>query len=171
MWFPNSQSHTGRGGSVGDEDEEEDEDEEGRAPAAEGGGGGEGEGETPSSSSTTSSNAAMSVESPLPGSPLIVFVNSKSGDGHGERFLRRFRQILNPAQVFDLASGGPRFGLEAYRGLAPLRLLICGGDGSVGWVLREIDHLQLKASRVCDNFNNAFASAAFKQAKRIKVGK
>ena len=34
--------------------------------------------------------------------------------------------------------------LRVYRGLAPLRLLICGGDGSVGWVLREIDKLQLK---------------------------
>ena len=50
------------------------------------------------------------VEGPLPGSPLIVFVNSKSGDGHGERFLRRFKQILNPAQVFDLSAGGPNLG-------------------------------------------------------------
>lgn len=50
------------------------------------------------------------VEPPLPGSPLIVFVNSKSGDGHGDRFLRRFKQILNPAQVFDISNGGPKFG-------------------------------------------------------------
>ena len=34
--------------------------------------------------------------------------------------------------------------LEVYRYLAPLRLLVCGGDGSVGWVLKEIDKLQLK---------------------------
>ncbi len=88
------------------------------------------------------------IEPPLPGSPLIVFVNSKSGDGHGDRFLRRFKQILNPAQVFDLAAGGPTHGLRLYRGLAPLRLLICGGDGSVGWVLREIDNLQLKVSTI-----------------------
>ena len=50
------------------------------------------------------------VDMPLPGSPVVVFVNSKSGDGRGDRFLRRFKQVLNPAQVFDLNSCGPRFG-------------------------------------------------------------
>ena len=34
--------------------------------------------------------------------------------------------------------------LQAYKHLAPLRLLICGGDGSVGWVLKEIDKLHMK---------------------------
>ena len=50
------------------------------------------------------------VDMPLPGSPVVVFVNSKSGDGRGDRFLRRFKQVLNPAQVFDLNERGPRFG-------------------------------------------------------------
>ena len=86
---------------------------------------------------------------PLPGSPMIVFVNCKSGGGHGERFLRRFKQILNPGQVFDIANEGPTFGLEVYRYLAPLHLLVCGGDGSVGWVLKEIDQLQLRVCFFC----------------------
>ena len=34
--------------------------------------------------------------------------------------------------------------LEVYRRLSPLRVLIAGGDGSVGWVLGEIDSLHLK---------------------------
>ena len=36
------------------------------------------------------------------------------------------------------------YSLQAYKYLAPLRLLVCGGDGSVGWVLKEIDKLHLK---------------------------
>ena len=55
--------------------------------------------------------AGWTVDMPLPGSPVVVFVNSKSGDGRGDRFLRRFKQVLNPAQVFDLNARGPRFGL------------------------------------------------------------
>lgn len=43
-------------------------------------------------------------------SPLIVFVNSKSGDNQGIRFMRRFKQLLNPAQVFDLSVAGPALG-------------------------------------------------------------
>lgn len=43
-------------------------------------------------------------------SPLLVLVNTKSGDNQGVKFLRRFKQILNPAQVYDLMNGGPEFG-------------------------------------------------------------
>ncbi|KAL0189291.1 hypothetical protein M9458_016390, partial [Cirrhinus mrigala] len=48
--------------------------------------------------------------SPSCSSPLLVLVNSKSGDNQGVKFLRRFRQLLNPAQVFDLMNGGPQLG-------------------------------------------------------------
>nr|XP_059851491.1 diacylglycerol kinase eta isoform X3 [Delphinus delphis] len=76
-------------------------------------------------------------------SPLLVFVNSKSGDNQGVKFLRRFKQLLNPAQVFDLMNGGPHLGLRLFQKFDNFRILVCGGDGSVGWVLSEIDKLNL----------------------------
>uniref|UniRef100_A0AAY4BJ71 Diacylglycerol kinase n=1 Tax=Denticeps clupeoides TaxID=299321 RepID=A0AAY4BJ71_9TELE len=76
-------------------------------------------------------------------SPLLVFVNSKSGDNQGVKFLRRFKQLLNPAQVFDLINGGPHLGLRLFQKFDNFRILVCGGDGSVGWVLSEIDKLSL----------------------------
>ncbi|XP_064076853.1 diacylglycerol kinase eta [Vanessa tameamea] len=76
-------------------------------------------------------------------SPLIVFVNSRSGDNQGIKFLRRFKQLLNPAQVFELSGAGPRLGLRLFRHFAPLRVLVCSGDGSVGWVLQEVDKLDM----------------------------
>ncbi|XP_063069133.1 diacylglycerol kinase eta isoform X2 [Engraulis encrasicolus] len=77
-------------------------------------------------------------------SPLLVFVNSKSGDNQGVKFLRRFKQLLNPAQVFDLVNGGPHLGLRLFQKFDSFRILVCGGDGSVGWVLTEIDKLNLQ---------------------------
>ena len=105
---------------------------------------------------------------PLPGSPMIVFVNCKSGGGHGERFLRRFKQILNPGQVFDIANEGPTFGLEVYRYLAPLHLLVCGGDGSVGWVLKEIDQLQLRVYILILTFMSG--SCHLDRASNVEIG-
>uniref|UniRef100_A0A672SRP2 Diacylglycerol kinase n=1 Tax=Sinocyclocheilus grahami TaxID=75366 RepID=A0A672SRP2_SINGR len=82
-------------------------------------------------------------------SPLLVFVNSKSGDNQGVKFLRRFKQLLNPAQVFDLMNGGPHLGLRLFQKFDTFRILVCGGDGSVGWVLSEIDALTLHKQLCC----------------------
>uniref|UniRef100_A0A3P8QTP1 Diacylglycerol kinase n=1 Tax=Astatotilapia calliptera TaxID=8154 RepID=A0A3P8QTP1_ASTCA len=76
-------------------------------------------------------------------SPLLVLVNSKSGDNQGVKFLRKFKQLLNPAQVFDLMNGGPELGLRLFQKFVTFRILVCGGDGSVGWVLSELDKLNL----------------------------
>ncbi|PBC27558.1 Diacylglycerol kinase eta [Apis cerana cerana] len=87
------------------------------------------------------SDEAWEAIRPTGCSPLLVFVNSKSGDNQGIKFLRRFKQLLNPAQVFDLIKGGPGPGLRLFRHFDPFRILVCSGDGSVGWVLSEIDRL------------------------------
>ncbi|VDH97788.1 diacylglycerol kinase (ATP) [Mytilus galloprovincialis] len=79
-------------------------------------------------------------------SPVIVVGNRKSGNNEGELILRDFRSVLNPTQVIDLNDVPPENGLEWCHLLPDItfRVLVCGGDGSVGWVLNAINHLQLK---------------------------
>uniref|UniRef100_A0A672P146 Diacylglycerol kinase n=1 Tax=Sinocyclocheilus grahami TaxID=75366 RepID=A0A672P146_SINGR len=75
---------------------------------------------------------------PLPSplmKPVLVFVNPKSGGNQGTKLLQMFMWILNPRQVFDL--------LELYRKVPNLRILACGGDGTVGWILSALDELQM----------------------------
>uniref|UniRef100_A0A8U8BXG8 Diacylglycerol kinase n=1 Tax=Geospiza parvula TaxID=87175 RepID=A0A8U8BXG8_GEOPR len=61
----------------------------------------------------------------------------------GTKVLQMFMWYLNPRQVFDLSQEGPRDALELYRKVPNLRILACGGDGTVGWILSILDELQL----------------------------
>ncbi|XP_023693001.1 diacylglycerol kinase delta-like isoform X2 [Paramormyrops kingsleyae] len=97
----------------------------------------------PTAINSIDSDGFWKAASPSYSSPLLVLVNSKSGDNQGVKFLRRFKQLLNPAQVFDLMIGGPQLGLRLFQKFVTFRILVCGGDGSVGWVLSELDKLGL----------------------------
>ncbi|XP_010314220.1 diacylglycerol kinase 1-like [Solanum lycopersicum] len=72
--------------------------------------------------------------------PLLVFLNKKSGAQRGDSLRQRLNILLNPVQVFELSSTeGPEIGLYLFRSVPHFRILVCGGDGTVGWVLNAID--------------------------------
>jgi len=95
---------------------------------------------------------------------FLVLVNSRSGGQDGPQLLEKFRALcpdhgeggrsaegkLNGTVVSlteplpSPAKGvvGPRPGLEKYRDIENLRVIVCGGDGTVGWVLSEIDNVR-----------------------------
>lgn len=76
--------------------------------------------------------------------PLIVIANIKSGSSEAEDVANMFRSILNPIQVVSLTSRGPAEALEIAK-LSPVkcRVLVCGGDGSVAWVLNTVHEMNL----------------------------
>ena len=76
--------------------------------------------------------------------PLLVFVNSRSGPQQGNLLITQFRQLLNPMQVWDLANGGPEKILKSFSILSRYQVLICGGDGTVSWVISALEKMELK---------------------------
>uniref|UniRef100_UPI00358F13CE diacylglycerol kinase theta isoform X2 n=1 Tax=Myxine glutinosa TaxID=7769 RepID=UPI00358F13CE len=74
--------------------------------------------------------------------PLVVLVNPRSGGLQGRELLHSFRRLLNPHQVFDLSLGGPLPSLHVFRSVPGFRILVCGGDGTVGWVLSTLEEIK-----------------------------
>ncbi|XP_047323446.1 diacylglycerol kinase 7-like [Impatiens glandulifera] len=84
-------------------------------------------------------------------SPLVVFINSNSGGRHGPKLKHRLQELMGEEQVLDLQSVKPHefveYGLGCLEKMADLgdscaketreklRIVVAGGDGTVGWVL------------------------------------
>ena len=73
--------------------------------------------------------------------PLLVFVNSRSGGQLGGYLTAQLRQNLNPLQVVDLHKTDPKVALRQFGHLPRVRILVCGGDGTVAWILQTMESL------------------------------
>ncbi|GMH17825.1 hypothetical protein Nepgr_019666 [Nepenthes gracilis] len=92
-----------------------------------------------------------------PEAPIVVFVNSRSGGRHGPELKGRLQYLMGEEQVFDLKDVKPpefiQYGLGCLEQLASmgdccaketrerLRVVVAGGDGTVGWVLGSLGEL------------------------------
>lgn len=74
---------------------------------------------------------------------VLAFVNSGSGGGVGKTIFDDLIRHLGKENVFDLGSVGkgkmPEDHLEKYALDPFVRVLACGGDGTVGWIASSID--------------------------------
>jgi diacylglycerol kinase (ATP) len=50
-------------------------------------------------------------------------------------------------QVADLGSNDPVEFLKRFKNCAGVRVLCCGGDGTVGWMLSAVDQIEWKHSK------------------------
>jgi len=75
--------------------------------------------------------------------PLLVFVNSRSGPQQGQLLITQLRRLLNPIQIWDLAIGGPEKVLQSFCVMSRLRILVCGGDGTVSWIISALERMTL----------------------------
>ncbi|XVF34284.1 hypothetical protein REPUB_Repub18cG0046100 [Reevesia pubescens] len=97
---------------------------------------------------------------PCPESPMIVFINSRSGGRYGPVLKERLQQLISEEQVFDLHDVKPHefvwYGLACLEKWAnngdpcakeirqKIRVVVAGGDGTVGWVLGCLGELHQK---------------------------
>ncbi|CAF1292315.1 unnamed protein product, partial [Didymodactylos carnosus] len=71
--------------------------------------------------------------------PLLIFINKRSGGQTGANIYEKLLNLLNPRQIFLLDNSQTILqALEIYRGVANLHICVFGGDGSVGWVLAKL---------------------------------
>jgi diacylglycerol kinase (ATP) len=86
------------------------------------------------------------TETPVPGTlaldtlidnasnPLVCFINSKAGRKQGLLLKEELKRFVKQHQIVDLGSEDPEPALRAFAKLPKYCVLVCGGDGTVGWI-------------------------------------
>lgn len=76
----------------------------------------------------------------------FIAANNKSGDNTAENVIAVFRSVLNPIQIFELSTAGPNAALNLISKIKSVacRILVAGGDGTIGWVLNEISRKNIQ---------------------------
>mmetsp|Transcript_6660 Transcript_6660/g.24693 ORF Transcript_6660/g.24693 Transcript_6660/m.24693 type:complete len:547 (+) Transcript_6660:74-1714(+) len=79
---------------------------------------------------------------------VIAFINPVSGGRLGKELIGRLRTSLGEPFVFDLSrtqrkriQWKPEKALQKFAGDAMVRVLVCGGDGTMAWLLSAIDRV------------------------------
>jgi diacylglycerol kinase (ATP) len=79
---------------------------------------------------------------------VVAFVNSTSGGGVGKTIFDDLVKHLGEEYVFDLKSckkgSMPEDNLEHFARDPSVRILACGGDGTMGWIESRIDNVWAK---------------------------
>jgi diacylglycerol kinase (ATP) len=88
--------------------------------------------------------------------PLFVFANPKSGNNDAELIVSHMTTVLNPLQIIEINKKNLDMILkwiEEYSDTIQFKLLVCGGDGSVGWLLESISKCKFKVRAHFRNTN------------------
>jgi diacylglycerol kinase (ATP) len=72
---------------------------------------------------------------------VIAFLNTGSGGGEAEAVQKSFSELLGAEFVYDLNRCTPESILIEYAFDPYVRVLACGGDGTMGWVESATDHV------------------------------
>jgi diacylglycerol kinase (ATP) len=87
-------------------------------------------------------------------SPLLVLINSRSGGNLGASLAQLFCNLLTPEQVFVIDHEGPMPILRKFCHVKNLRILACGGDGTIGWIMNCIDEIRSNSKMSKDHSKN-----------------
>jgi diacylglycerol kinase (ATP) len=77
---------------------------------------------------------------------VIVFINTKSGGQLGKALVTKFENYVGSDYVFVLDEKGPVPALENFKNEPNLKVITCGGDGTVKWILESIDKVQFSGN-------------------------